>query len=163
MAKYIKTEEGYKTIEEIEGHKTIEEIDAYDLVLCLDLGLETLTSTDVHDNLCFSFYATDTDKWSIEKGDFINILRMLSRNEAPKILLKIHHMVNRDDGNSFIQITSYAEPFNIHAEGGGIICPVFLIELVHNLSNFKQSRIGYIKVHGFTGHNAISSIDTLII
>ena len=80
MAQYIKTEEGYKSREELDiGHESFD----------LALRLETAIGKNISE---FSFLSS-ADSAEIISGSFDNVVKALNNGKTPKVLLECSHYV----------------------------------------------------------------------
>lgn len=80
MAQYIKTEEGYKSRDELDiGHESFD----------LALRLETAIGKNISE---FSFLSS-ADSAEIISGSFGNVVVALNNGKAPKVLLECFHYI----------------------------------------------------------------------
>jgi hypothetical protein len=127
MAKYIKTEEGYKTRQELDIER-----ESYDLVLSFNFTstlapLDSITSDDI------------TSFISIISGSF----EEANQKQKPKILLKCKYYCLDEDGHGTLMnyITDFVDVIQ-----SGIKKYVFKIE---TNSDIVKSKICYIQINGF--------------
>lgn len=122
MAQYIKTEEGYKSREELDiGY------DSYDLALRLKPAIGKNISE-------FSF-SSSADRAEIISGSFGNVVSAISREKTPKVFLECDHYVG--SYRHYIR-TSTAEYHDDYL--------IFKVE--SNYADLTASKTCYIKIRG---------------
>lgn len=122
MAQYIKTEEGYKSREELDiGHES------FDLALRLE--------TEIGKNISEFSFLSSADSAEIISGSFGNVVVALNNGKTPKVYLECLHYIGT---NRYRICTSTAEYHNGYL--------IFKVE--SNYADLTASKTCYIKIFG---------------